>query len=159
MSGQHLDHVARAPLFDRLTDLDLRSPREPHPFRTLTHKELLDSVQREVETLLNTRCPLRLDELVERERSVIDFGAPDLSWAGPLSTEDQRRLSVLLSQTIGAYEPRLREVRASFARYDPSTHTVHLSVNAVLVVDELGETFSFPIAVKTSGGNSGAHGL
>ena len=159
MSGQHLDHVARAPLFDRLIDLDRRMPRERRPFRTLTPGELLDSVRREVDTLLNTRCPLTLEALLDRERTVIDYGAPDLSWAGPLSGEDQRRLGVLLSQTISAYEPRLCQVQVSIGAYDQVKHCVHLNVTAALIIDEQGETFSFPIALKASVGSAGHDGL
>ncbi len=65
----------------------------------------------------------------------------------------------MLSQTISAFEPRLREVRASFSSYDPSKSVMHMYITAVLVIDELGETFSFPIALKTNGGSSGTNGV
>ena len=47
---------ALAPLFDRLTDEDPGVPNEPVPRRYLDLDGLAESVQREIQVLVNTRC-------------------------------------------------------------------------------------------------------
>lgn len=145
-----LDHVARAPLFDRLSDFD-GAPRERHPYRTLTYGELLGSVRREIQTLLSTRVSYTLAELAERERTVLDYGAGDLSWVSPLSSEDQHTLESHLSDTVAAFEPRLREVWIKVDRYDPLQGAMFLTLSALLIIDDLTESISFPLAVSAAG--------
>src|SRR5437016_3963633 len=110
MSAQHLDYIARAPLLDRLTDLDTRTSREPRPLRTLSYQELLASVRREVEDILNSRCPFAAAELADRPRTVLEYGAPDFSELSPMAVEDQKRICRELAAVIETFEPRLRDV-------------------------------------------------
>ncbi len=155
--GHRLDHVARVPLFDRLSDMD-GAPREIRPFRTLTFAELLGSVRRELQALLSTRCAWPLKELAERERSVLDYGASDLTWISPSAPEDQLELEQHLSSTVAAFEPRLRDVWIQVDRYDPLDGTMYLILNALLVLEELTESVSFPLAISTANQGSLAHG-
>ena len=151
MSGQYLDHAARAPLFDRLTDLDLRASVEPRPLRTLTYKELLASVRREVEDLLNTRCPFPAYEIEGRPRSTIDYGVPDFSNLSPQSVEDQNQVAREIASAIEAFEPRLRDVYVEIDRYDQGDGALHLRIHALLVLERVTEPISFPLAVSASG--------
>ena len=52
------EHAARAPLFDRLVDLDPSTQEESRPLRVQSRMELKASVRQEVGWLLNTRCPI-----------------------------------------------------------------------------------------------------
>jgi len=138
------DHV-RAPLFDRLVDLDPRSPGEPRPLRTLNRAGLRESVRRELERLLNTRSSLPVDRLEERQDlTVLEYGIPDLSAFSAGSLEDQRRLASIVTRAVAAFEPRLSEVRAVFESLDPTGRLAELRVDAVLTFDEVREPVSFP---------------
>jgi type VI secretion system protein ImpF len=150
MSGQ-LDNIARAPLFDRLTDLDPRASVEPRPLRTLTYKELLASVRREVEDLLNTRCPFPAYEVEGRPRSTIDYGVPDFSGLSPQSREDQKQVARHIAAAIEVFEPRLRDVYVEVERYDPGDGALHLQIHALLLLDRVTEPISFPLAVSAAG--------
>lgn len=144
-------HV-RAPLFDRLTDLDPWAGEERRPLRTFGRDELLESVRRELERLLNTRSSLPVDRLEEREDlTVLEYGIPDLSAFSAGEPEDQKRLAGVVTRAVSAFEPRLRDVRTVFERLDATGREVELRVDAVLTLDEVREPVSFPtiFTVKT----------
>lgn len=144
-------HV-RAPLFDRLTDLDPWSRVEPRPLRTLNRQGLRESVRRELERLLNTRSSLPVDQLEEREvLTVLEYGIPDLSAFSAGDPFDQRRLAAVMTRAVAAFEPRLRDVRVVFERLGDAGRFAELSIEAVLGLDEASEPIAFPtlLAVKS----------
>ena len=98
---------APRPLFDRLVDPQPDLAWEVQPLRTSSRGELAQSVERELERLFATRSPFPLHHLASRERTVIDYGLPDLTVLHPASAEDRRRLARLLAEAVAAYEPRL----------------------------------------------------
>ena len=73
------EHVARAPLFDRLVDLDPSIQEESRPLRVQSRRELKASVRQAVGRVLNTCCPIPAHLPQARERTVIDYGGPDVS--------------------------------------------------------------------------------
>ena len=131
----------RALLFERLEDRDPRAPEEPRPFRTHTSETLKESVRRELGWLLNTRCPIPADLMEARERTVINYGIPDLSLFAPESREDHRRLTRILSGTIATFEPRLREVRVTVEHFTRKTLSVR--IDAALHGEDVAEPVSF----------------
>lgn len=143
--------IARVPLFERLTDREPLQPSEPQPRRTLTRPELLRSIQAELTRLLNTRTAQPAQELLGKERSVVDYGAGDLGWVSPHNPVAHRELGKLLAETIEAFEPRLSSVRVEVERYLPRTQGLELSISGVLITDEVREPVSFPVAVRGSG--------
>jgi type VI secretion system lysozyme-like protein len=136
----------RAALLDKLVDYNPQLSREPRPLRTLSRRELRESVRRELDRLLNTRCPLPTEVREERERSVIDYGVPDFSALNPLSPDDQELLALQLKHTIETYEPRLQDVRITA---EPPKTDFHKSllfrIDAVLSVESIREPVSFPV--------------
>jgi type VI secretion system lysozyme-like protein len=155
--------VAPAPLFDRLVDLEPWTSREVHPESTLDAEALRESVRRELECLLGTRCTLTLEEAETRdpgERSVLDYGLPDLGPLDPVAPADQERLAGLLSRTITAFEPRLRQVRVSVRSHPEDRRVAVATLTALLVVESLAEQISFPLRVELgpSEAGEGVHG-
>lgn len=145
-------HV-RAPLFDRLTDLDPGSIAELRPFRTLSRSGLRESVRRELERLLNTRSSLPVDQLEARaELTVLEYGMPDLSAFSAADPEDQRRLAAVVTRAVTAFEPRLREVRTVFESLENAGREASLRIEAVLTIDEVSEPISFPTLLAVKGG-------
>lgn len=146
--------IARVPLFERLTDREPLMPSEPRPRRTLSRPELLRSIQAELGRLLNTRTSEPAQELVGKERSVLNYGAGDLGWVSPQNPVAQRELGVLLSETIEAFEPRLTDVHVEVERYLPRTQGLELVITGVLVTEDVREPVSFPVAVRGPGGQA-----
>lgn len=158
MRGPRHSDVAPAPLFDRLVDLEPWTPGEVHPESTLDAEALRESVQRELECLLGTRCTLTLEEAETREpreRSVLDYGLPDLGPLNPVALADQERLARLLGRTITAFEPRLRQVRVSVRPHPEDRRVAVATLTALLVVGHLTEPVSFPLRVELGPSEAG----
>jgi type VI secretion system lysozyme-like protein len=129
-------------------DLDPQSRTEAEPLRVLDRDGLLASVRREVGRLLNTRCTLTLEELEGRDRTVLEYGLPDFSH---LHTRDPRAHDALaehIRETVSAYEPRLRQVRIAVEPLRNSQRELLARVDALLVVGDVMEAVSFPVAIE-----------
>lgn len=145
-------HV-RAPLFDRLTDLDPGSAGEPRPLRTLNRTGLRESIRRELGRLLNTRSSLPVDELAARpELTVLEYGIPDLSAYSAGDGDHQRLLADVVARAIAAFEPRLREVRVAVVRLEDDQRSLRLRIDAVLAADEVAAPVSFPALMGLKSG-------
>lgn len=155
MAEKWLQKGVVAPLFDRLCDYEPNVSTEPVPFVTYTKKQLIESIQFEVENLLNTRCTMALSDYADVEPSILTYGIPDLfglpdgSYADASSKEGKDRLAKLLANSIRIFEPRLRNVSLDIELMDPKTQSAHAVVRADLVIGEIQETISFPISVSS----------
>lgn len=152
MLGPGIVEGARAPIFDRLVDESPKVETEPRPFRTLNRQELRESVRRDLGRLLNTRCPIPPHLLYGRQRSVVDYGAPDFTTFTPQNAQDQTRLGFLLTRTVEAFEPRLHRVRVSISPNHKREQALRATLEAVLVVGSIAEAVSFPIAIQRKTG-------
>ena len=141
-------HVAAVPLFERLSDRKPEQPREPVPLRTLSYPELVRSVREEVSRLLNTRTGLPSHELLERERSVIDYGATDLLWVNPFDPQSMRHLTSLLTQTVEQFEPRLHHPRVTIVQFVQTESRLILNITGTLVMEQLREPVSFRVTAS-----------
>jgi type VI secretion system protein ImpF len=138
--------AGRVCLFDRLVDENPSRKQEAVPYCTLDRAGLRQSVTRELGRILGTRCPITGDDALSRERTVIDYGLPDLEFGGrALLPEESRRLQRLVLRTIEAYEPRLQQIHVEIKRReDAGIHArLVVSLTAVLVTDEVREPLSF----------------
>lgn len=135
------------PVFDRLTDDAPSMPSEPVPLRVYDIEQLRDSVVAEVTTLLNTRCPIPEDRINHNERSVLDYGLPDLAHYGTVSVEDNRRLSQTIARTIAAFEPRLEKISVTVERIDNDFRRLAVSVDGLLRFGDVFEPVSFPVVI------------
>ena len=145
-------HV-RAPLFDRLTDLDPWSAGEPRPLRTLDRAGLRESVRRELARLLNTRSSIPVDQLAQRpELTVLEYGIPDLSAYSIGDDDHQRLLTNVVARAVAAFEPRLCEVRVAVVRLEDEQRSLLLRIDAVLTAGEVAEPVSFPALMGLKSG-------
>lgn len=147
---------AKAPLFDRLAQ-PARGGRnsESRVHGTLDRDGIARSIQRELERLLNTRCPYPAASLVPGARSVIDYGLPDYSAMYTQNPDDHKKLTTLIRQTIEAFEPRLRNVRVEIQLFGNSEKALLVKLAGSLAVGNVMERVSFAVGV-TSAGNQGA---
>ena len=144
---------ARALLFERLVDLELEKRGvEDKPLRVHSVRQLRESVRRELEQLLNTRCsvPLRLPP--GAERSVIDYGLPDFSSLSASSGDDQNLLQELIRSTVSFFEPRLREVAVTVEQLPRHERGLAVTIGGLLVVGDVLEPVSFPVHFRGAAG-------
>src|SRR5262245_5035794 len=133
----------RVPLFDRLAD---REPREEEtqPRRVLAHRDVHESIRRELFRLFNTRSAIAVDEAAGRERTVIDFGVPDFCTLNPTSARDRETIARLLVDAVRAFEPRLQQPRVAAQARPGTPGILDLRLEAALLLDALLEPVSFP---------------
>jgi type VI secretion system protein ImpF len=147
---------ARALLFDRLVDVPDWNQQEEPP-RILNREQLKASVRRELARLLNTRCSIPLHRLGEEERSVVNYGIPDFSSLSPHNADDRVLIGSIVSQTIAAFEPRLRHVRVDVGPAAAAESALWLNINAELVVGVFSEPVSFPVILNNKSGLAEMH--
>ncbi len=149
-AGRRVEGV-RAPLFDRLVDEHPGEASEPHPFRVLSLAGLKASVGRELERLLNTRCPLTVEEVERRElRTVLEYGLPDF---GAMFTRDRAGWQILeksVRRTIEAFEPRLEDPVVTVLGPGDDERTLRIVIRGSLRVGREIEAVSFPMAIEPS---------
>ena len=135
-----------APLFDRLT---LRE-------EGTVDGSLLDagglrlSLRREVERLFNTRCSRTIDEYLEGELSVIDFGLPDFSHLSVQSESDRSRLALVIHKALSAFEPRLSSVQVEVEPRE--RNGTRASIQAAVKLGREMRRVDFELASKNQGG-------
>src|SRR5262245_30104663 len=81
-------------ILDRLIDLDPTVSREPSPSRHQVLRELKLSVRRDLENLLNSRqrCVSPPDHMKELEKSLVNYGIPDLTASSMGSLQEREKL-------------------------------------------------------------------
>jgi type VI secretion system lysozyme-like protein len=141
---------ARRLLFDRLVDLEPEQKLEVDPRRTDDREGLRASVRSELGRLFNTRAPLRPAQLLERQRTVIDYGIPDPLAFSAENDEDRALFARHLELAIAAYEPRLRQVRVACAR-GAGAGTLEATITATLRFDRVDEPIAFPTLFSAAG--------
>jgi type VI secretion system protein ImpF len=96
-------------LLDRLTDLNPTSTNDTLEERVMSLHRLRESLIRDLEWLLNTgrlEISQDLDDFPEVEKSVLNFGIPDISGVS-LTHQDRATLEREIHQAILDFEPRI----------------------------------------------------
>ena len=137
-------------MFERLSNPAFHDPAKPPPVRVYGRVELKESIRRELDRLLNTRCAARRD----RNGTVIDYGIPDFSWMSAASADDRQLLAETLARKIACYEPRLREVRVTIEPDASDVRSVIGWIEATLVVETIREPVSFPLSIRNKSGEA-----
>lgn len=142
---------ARAPLFDRLAQPARGGRSGGKTQGTLDRDGIARSLQRELERLLNTRCPYPAASLVPGHRSVIDYGLPDYSAMYTKNPDDHKKLSTLIRQTIEAFEPRLRDIRVEVQLLGNSEKALLVKLAGSLSIGSVMERVTFAVGVTAEG--------
>jgi len=155
--------VGRALLFERLVADPDRwfgkpSRLDPEPRRALDREGLRDSVRREVEALLNTRCPLPPAEALSRPRTTLDYGMPELEPMRPAEADGRRYVELVVRQTIEVYEPRLRDVDVTVVDAGPGPFGLLVSISGHLVVEQVREPLSFDVTLPSTAASGSGDG-
>jgi type VI secretion system protein ImpF len=144
--------VGRRPLFDRLVDENPKQKKpEETPARNLDLEGLKDSVRRELTTLFLTRCPVTGDVALGRERTILDYGLPDLDQGGKRTeAEDRARLTKLIRSSVEAFEPRLRALSLEVIQDPDERSRLLVNIDGLLTIGDVREPISFQLPLGGS---------
>lgn len=139
-------HV-QASILDRLLDDEPDNTQESARYRAVDFRQIMASVRRDLENLLNTRRFILTPpaSFVEVGNSLLVYGLPDFSSRNPtqISVMDQLRLEI--AKTIARFEPRLKNVNV-MVDSPGNQRDLRFRISAVLVVDPISE----PVVFDTS---------
>ncbi len=143
-------------LLERLIDHDPKNqaPEQP-PTRAQSVRQLKASVRRDLEWLLNTRRTPEPagTEYEEVERSLHNYGLPDLSSLNWQSSRDRQRLCRLLEQALALFEPRLRRAKVIPLEASASAqHVLRFQIEGMLDMAPAPEYISFDTVLQLSSG-------
>lgn len=119
----------------------------------MTLEQYKDSVARDLEDLLNTRCALPADLLrgyPECARSIVNYGLADFAGLCLSSAEDRARVCAALKATIERHEPRLRNVQARLEREQGTINRISFAITGTLAGVPLREAVSFDAVLQPS---------
>lgn len=107
---------------------------------------LKDSVARDVEALLNSRCGLRDDALKawpQSQQSVLSFGLKDFVSMCLSSEGDRAEICDDIRRCLLRHEPRLQDTRVDVSKAEGPGQRLHFSIQALLIAHEANEVVSF----------------
>jgi type VI secretion system protein ImpF len=140
---------------DRLIDLDPKVLSDGPPSRAKSVRILKASLRRDLEWLLNTRR--RPDavgsEFRELEKSLFNYGLPDITSLAHDSQQDRQRLTRSLEQTLATFEPRLSRIRVvPIGDLSNLKHVLRFQIEALLDMDPAPEMITFDTVLQLSSG-------
>lgn len=118
-----------------------------------TLEQYKDSVARDLENLLNTRCALPsvlLEDYPECARSIINYGLVDFAGMSMGSADDRARVCAALKAAIERHEPRLRNVEARIAREPGAINRISFAITATLAGLPQRDAVSFDAVLQPS---------
>lgn len=135
-------------LIDRLTDYE-----DWPTTRNASLAMYREGIKRDMEWLLNSRKPHlpELEYYKQAASSVLNFGLPDLSQFGGVSTSPETLLMSVL-QVIRTFETRIRDPRVMLSRTDTLKRAVQFHVDGRLVFENAEEDISFDTVLETTSG-------
>jgi type VI secretion system protein ImpF len=154
MRGEAPVHGYVPGLMDRLMDRPARGASGAgSTVLRLSVEDLKESVARDLEALLNTRCVAsegQLKDFPECRRSLATYGLQDFAGRSLMSFDDRAFVCRSLEDAIARHEPRLRNVRATLELRGGSTNALHFAIAAMLVVHEAQEPVNFDAVLQPS---------
>ena len=143
------------PLFDRFIE-DLDDSRIVEPYRIQDLPLLLESIQKEIGNLLNTRVPPRRPpaiswEPVSEPQTVLDYGLPVFSALSAGSSADLKLLCDAIVGRIAAFEPRLESPELEL-RSDPENPAGMIGLlRGSVRLGKVTQPVSFPVSLRNHG--------
>jgi type VI secretion system lysozyme-like protein len=143
------------PLFDRFVE-DVDDRRIVEPYRIHSLELLLESIQKQIENLLNTRLPPRRRPVTSWEpisvpQTVLDYGLPAFSPLASGSPTDSGLLRETILRKISYFEPRLIDPQLELHNEpeDPAGMTGRLRGKVRL--NQLNQPVCFPVSLRDHG--------
>jgi len=142
-------------VLDRLIDLDPKVSTEPPKSQSTSLAELKQSVRRDLEWLLNTRCFFEADEgdYEESVKSVAFYGLPDFTGVSAKSHIEQSRMTKALEVTIRNFEPRFINLKVTMEPISNIGRLLKFRIEASLDVEPAPEPVVFDTVLQMGSGN------
>jgi type VI secretion system protein ImpF len=134
------------PLFERLVE---NHPPAQEPLRSYEIQDAAESVRREVERVLNTRCATTSGGNLAQ--TVIQYGVPDFTHISVANTLDLLALSRQLTQAVQSFEPRLANVYVELQPDPKNPNGAIGHIHAKLQIRMVSEAVCFPLALGRHG--------
>ncbi len=149
------EQVVTQSVLERLIDREPKNQTEVPPTRAQSVRQLKNALRRDLEWLLNTR---RTPEAVgnkyqELEKSVFNYGLPDLTSLNWESTHDRTRLSRRIEEVLATFEPRVRHVKVTpIGELSANRHVLRFQIEGLLDMNPAPERISFDTVLELSSG-------
>src|SRR5438270_531827 len=138
-------------VLDRLLDADPTVSREAPRSHNQVLADLKLSLRRDLENLLNTRCRCLVwpPELTELEKSLVNYGIPDITGADLAAVKGREQFCRTLQGVLRQYEPRFKTVTVQMRpNVDPLDRTLHFRIDGLLYADPAPEPVVFDSSMK-----------
>jgi type VI secretion system protein ImpF len=155
MAEQKFERAIQLGLLDRLLDFEPDTRSEAPITRAESLRRFRAAVKRDLESLLNTvRVAFEIpDSCPELQKSLLNYGLPDVSSMSLQSPTDERRLLRGLELAIEMFEPRLARAKVTSSETVTSTmQAVRFHVEALLMIDPAPERIAFDTVLEISKG-------
>lgn len=141
-------------ILDRLIDYEPRESREAPKSRSTSLAELKQSIRRDLEWLLNTRCHTEEldDDLTEAKRSVAFYGMPDIVGINAQNHTEQQRLTKAMDTAIRFFEPRFLNLKVTMEPINTVDRQLKFRIEASLDVDPAPEPIVFDTILQMGSG-------
>ena len=136
----------RPSILDRLLDDEPENKIDSNIVQHQKIKQLRNSVRRDLENLMNTR--LRVvepgEEYIELEKSLLNYGLPDLATVNITDLEKRKEFTVKMEKILREFEPRFKNVNVSYIENkDTIDRTLRFRIDATLYADPSPEIVIF----------------
>jgi type VI secretion system protein ImpF len=148
MATRRAENLVTHSLLDRLCDIDDWPTTRQQSMRLYR-----EAVKRDVEYLLNTRCPPipNMSLYPKAAGSVMNFGLPDISTYSA-SSMDQNALLAAMVQTLRRFEPRIQNVRVVVGRSESLSRSLRFHIEGRIQFDTTLENIEFDTVLELSRG-------
>ncbi len=136
----------RASILDRLLDDQPEVHLDIDTDKYQKLKNLRNSVQRDLENLLNTRYRTiePAEEFKQLEHSLLNYGLPDLATVNLLNKDSKQKFIKQIESIIKNFEPRFKSVNISFIENNDNIDpTVRFRIEATVYADPFPEVIVF----------------
>ena len=147
-------------ILDRLIDNEPNESQDPPRSQSASLAELKQSVRRDLEWLLNTRCHLANEDggLEEAVRSVAFYGLPDFTSVSAKSSAEQDRMMKEIENALKYFEPRFSGLKVSMEPVSNVDRSLKFRIEAMLEVEPTPEAVVFDTVLQLGSGNFSVSG-
>lgn len=156
MARWETEQTVTQSVLERLIDRDPAAPADAPASRASSVRQLKNALRRDLEWLLNTRRTPEPagPEYEHLERSLFNYGLPDITSLQWNSGRDRQRLARMIETVVATFEPRLDRVKVIplDAPGGGSIQVLRFQIEGLLLMDPSPEHISFDTVLQLSSG-------
>lgn len=144
----------KKPLFDRLIDNELEVETE-HPKKVILNKnQVIESIVKEVDILLNTRLSATAKIYAKYKDMEYGmglpwmYGIPDFNSIDAANKTSWPKIAKIFEKAISYFEPRLKMVKVTIDNFDGKSQSLNISIRGQVNLENYQQPVFFGIEVK-----------